>query len=58
VVGVLVWVGVAVRAGAEVRSGPLGGGALCSPAGIGLVLWVVLSAVPLRKVSRDAGGPQ
>ena len=51
-------VDVAVTAGAEVPSVPWVVGTLLSLAGIGLVLSVVLIAVPLRKVSRDAGGPQ
>jgi hypothetical protein len=49
---------VSVTAGAEVPSVPWVVGTLLSLAGIGLVLSVVLIAVPLRKVSRDAGGQQ
>jgi hypothetical protein len=49
---------VSVTAGAEVPSVPWVVGPLLTLSAIGLALSVVLIAVPMRKVTRDAGEPQ
>jgi hypothetical protein len=51
-------VDVSVTAGAEVPSVPWVVGTLLPLSAIGLALSVVLIAVPMRKVTRDAGEPQ